>query len=114
MILDNIFFKKSPQMMILKNNVVTVPFLTASLLGQLLSDMVRVVDCHAGVLGLNPGGPKIFSPWNYFTGGSGNSVAPELAAVAGSPRLWLMPGSQEIKGGKSVVTVPFLTASLLG
>ena len=22
--------------------------------------MVRVVDCHAGVLGLNPGGPKIF------------------------------------------------------
>ena len=29
--------------------------------------MVRVVDCHAGVLGSNPGGPKIFSPWNYFT-----------------------------------------------
>ena len=28
--------------------------------------MVRVVDCHAGVLGSNPGGPKIFSPWNYF------------------------------------------------
>ena len=23
--------------------------------------MVRVVDCHAGVLGLNPGGPKDFS-----------------------------------------------------
>ena len=22
--------------------------------------MVRVVDCHAGVLGLNPGGPKDF------------------------------------------------------
>ena len=64
--------------------------------------MVRVVDCHAGVLGSNPGGPKIFSPWNYFTGGSGNSVAPELASgtVAGSPRLWLMPGSQEIKGGR--------------
>ena len=29
--------------------------------------MVRVVDCHAGVLGSNPGGPRIFSPWNYFT-----------------------------------------------
>ena len=39
--------------------------------------MVRVVDCHAGILGSNPGGPKIFSPWNYFTGGSGNLVAPE-------------------------------------
>ena len=37
-----------------------------------------------------------------------------MGAVAESPRLWLMPGSQEIKGGKSVVTVPFLTASLLG
>ena len=31
----------------------------------------RVVDCHAGVLGSNPEGPKRFSPWNYFTGGSG-------------------------------------------
>ena len=28
--------------------------------------MVRVVDCHAGVLGSNPGGPKIFSLWNYY------------------------------------------------
>ena len=28
--------------------------------------MVRVVDCHTGVLGSNPGGPKRFSPWNYF------------------------------------------------
>ena len=37
--------------------------------------MVRVVDCRAGVLGSTPGGPRIFSPWNYFTGGSGNSVA---------------------------------------
>ena len=46
--------------------------------------MVRVVDCHAGVLGSNPGGPKIFSPWNYFTGGSGNSGAPELASGSGS------------------------------
>ena len=46
--------------------------------------MVRVVDCHAGVLGSNPGGPKRFSPWNYFTGGSGNSGAPELASGSGS------------------------------
>ena len=38
----------------------TVPFLTVSLLGRLFSDMVRVVDCHAEVLGSNPGGPKIF------------------------------------------------------
>ena len=31
--------------------------------------MVRVVDCHAcaGVLGLNPGGPKDFSLWNCFS-----------------------------------------------
>ena len=64
--------------------------------------MVRVVDCHAGVLGSNPGGPKTFSPWNYFTGGSGNSGAPETASGSGSgiPRLRLMPGSQEIKGGR--------------
>ena len=41
-------------------SVVTVPFLTALLLGKLFSDMVRVVDCHAGILGSNPGGPKIF------------------------------------------------------
>ena len=62
--------------------------------------MVRVVDCHAGVLGSNPGGAKIFSPWNYFTGGSGNSVAPEsaLGAVAGYRPLWLMLSSQELKG----------------
>ena len=60
--------------------------------------MVRVVDCHAGVLGLNPGGPKRFSPWNYFTGSSGNSVAPESASGSGSGLL--MPGSQEIKGGR--------------
>ena len=40
-------------------SVVTVQFLTASLLDQLFSDMVRVVavDCH---LGSNPGGPKDF------------------------------------------------------
>ena len=62
----------------------TEPFLTASLLGELFSDMVRVVDCHAGVLGSNPGRPKRFSPLNYFTGGSGNSVAPESASWSGS------------------------------
>ena len=44
-----------------------VPFQTALLLDKLFSDMVRVVDCHAGVLGLKPGGPKTFSPGNYFS-----------------------------------------------
>ena len=44
-----------------------MPFLTALLLGYLFSVMVRVVDCYAGVLGSNPGGPRIFSPWNYFS-----------------------------------------------
>ena len=48
-------------------SVVTVPFLTASLLGQLFSNMIRVVDCHAGILDSNPGGPKIFSLCNYFS-----------------------------------------------
>ena len=36
--------------------------------------MVRVVDCHAGVQGLNPAGPKDFFLWNYFTGGSGTPI----------------------------------------
>ena len=57
-----------------------------------------MVDCQAGVLGSNPGGPKRFSPWNYFTGGRGNLVAPESAS--GSTQLWLMLGCQEIKGGR--------------
>ena len=39
-----------------------------------------MVDCHTGVLGSNPDGPQIFSPWNYLTGGRGNSVAPESAS----------------------------------
>ena len=30
--------------------------------------MVRAVDCHAEVLGSNPGGPKRFYPWNDFNG----------------------------------------------
>ena len=64
--------------------------------------MVRVVDCHAGVLGSNPGGPR------YFPLGITSLVAAVIrerlsrpfGAVAGSPRLWLMPGSQKIKGGR--------------
>ena len=78
--------------------------------------MVRVVDCHAGVLGWNPGGPKIFSPWNYFTGGSGNSVAPESGSGSRSG-LYTVVVDARLSGNKrekSVVTVPFLTASLLG
>ena len=42
--------------------------------------MVRVVDCHAGVLGSNPGGPKDF-PFGIT---SGNSGAPESASGSGS------------------------------
>ena len=78
--------------------------------------MVRVVDCHTGVLGWNPGGPKRFSPWNYFTGGSGNSVAPESVSWSGSG-LYTVVVDARLSGnkrGKSVVTVPFLTALLLG
>ena len=64
--------------------------------------MVRVADCHAGVLGSNPGGPR------YLPLGITTLVAAvirerlswPLGAVAGSPRLWLMSGSQEIKGGR--------------
>ena len=80
--------------------------------------MVRVVVCYTGVLGLNIGRPKIFSPWNYmyFTCGSGNSVAPESASGSGS-RLYSVVVDAQLSGnkrGESVVTVPFLTASLLG
>ena len=78
--------------------------------------MVKVVDCHARVLGLNPGWPKRFSPWNYFTGGSGSSVAPESASESSSG-LYTVVVDAPLSGnkrGKSVVTVPFLTASLLG
>ena len=78
--------------------------------------MVRVVDCHAGILGSNPGGSKRFSPWNHLTSGSGYSVAPELASGNGSG---LSIGTDEAqlsknKKGMSVLTMPFLTASLLG
>ena len=53
----------------------------------------------------------MFSPWNCYTGGSGNLVAPELASGSGSGIDARLSGN---KRGKSVVTVPFLTASLLG
>ena len=49
--------------------------------------MVRVVDCHAGVLGSNPGGPKDLSLWNCcFKGVRSNSVTPGVASesVSGS------------------------------
>ena len=72
-----------------------------------------MVDCLAGVLDLNPCGPKIFFPWNYFTGGSGNSVASESASL-GAVAVEVDARLSGNKGGKSVVTVPFLTASLLG
>ena len=77
---------------------------------------LRVANCQAGLLGSNPGGPKRFSPWNYFTGGSGNSVAPESASGSGSGLYTVVVDApiSENKRGKSVVTVLFLTASLLG
>ena len=62
----------------------TVVFLIASLLGLLFSDMARVVDCHAGVLGSNPGGPKRFSPWNYFTKTSEKTRTSPLVANCSS------------------------------
>ena len=57
-----------------------------------------------------------FSPWNYFTGGSGNSVAPESFSRSGSG-LYSVVVDARLSGNKrrkSVVTVPLLTASLLG
>ena len=72
--------------------------------------MARMVNCHAG-----------FFPWNCFYGVRSNSVAPESDSGSSSGLYSvvclyerLMLGSQDIKRGKSVVTVPFLTASLLG
>ena len=78
--------------------------------------MVRVVNGHTGVLGLNPDGPKRFSPWYNFTGGRGNSVAPDSAFGSGSGLYLVVVDAPSTgnKRGKSVVTVPFLTASLLG
>ena len=63
--------------------------------------MVRVVDCHAGVLRSNPGGPRYFllGITSLVAAVIGERLSWPLGAVAGSPRLWLMPGSQKIKGG---------------
>ena len=59
--------------------------------------------------------PKDF-PLGIFTGGSRNPVAPELASGSGSGLFTVVVDVQLSgnKRGKSVVTVPFLTASLLG
>ena len=54
---------------------------------------------------LNPGGPKIVSPWNYFNGGSGNSVALESASGSRSG-LYTVVVDARLSGnkrGKSVV-----------
>ena len=66
--------------------------------------------------GFEPWRTKRFSLWNYFTGGSGISVAPESASGSGIG-LNLVVVDAQLSGnkrGKSVVKVPFLTASLLG
>ena len=73
--------------------------------------MVRVADCHAGVLGSNSGGPKRFP-----LGVTGISEAPETASGSASG-LYSVVVDARLSGnkrGKSVVTVPFLTASMLG
>ena len=64
--------------------------------------MVRVADCHAGVLGSNPGEPKDFplGITSLVAAVIRKRPSRPLGAVAGSPRLWLMPGSQKIKGGR--------------
>ena len=46
--------------------------------------MVRVVDCHTGVLGSNPGRPKDFSLWNCFNGVRSNSLRPKVASESES------------------------------
>ena len=58
------------------------------------------------------------SPWNYFTGpgGSGNLIVPESASGSGRG-LYTVVVDAPLSGntrGESVVTVSFLTASLLG
>ena len=61
--------------------------------------MVRVVDCHAGVLGSNPGGPKDFplGITSLVAAVIRERPSRPLGAVAGSPRLWLMPGSLGVR-----------------
>ena len=64
--------------------------------------MVRVVDCHTGVLGSNPGGPRylLLRITSLVAAVIRERLSRPLGAVAGSPRMWLMPCSQEIKGGR--------------
>ena len=64
--------------------------------------MVSVVDCRAGVPGSNPSGHKDFplGITSLVAAVIRERLRRPLGAVAGSPRLWLMPGSQKIKGGR--------------
>ena len=55
-------------------SVVTVPFLNASLLSQLFSDMVRKVECHTGDPDLNPVIPPKIS--------LGNALPPKTPTYA--------------------------------
>ena len=78
--------------------------------------MIRVVDCHAGVLGSNPGGPKRFPLRITSLVAAVILVAPESASGSGSGLYLVVVDARLLrnKRGKSVVTVPFITASLLG
>ena len=60
--------------------------------------MVRVVDCQAGVLGSNPGGPKIFSPWNYFRKYV-DSLTNQREAINAKSRL-AVPGTSRVQINK--------------
>ena len=64
--------------------------------------MVRVVDFHAGVLGSNPGGPKRFplGITSLVAAVIRLRLSRPLGEVAGYTQLWLMLGSQKIKGGR--------------
>ena len=77
--------------------------------------MVRVVDCHTGVLGSNPGEPKDFplGITSLVAAVILQRLSRPLGAVAGYTVVVDVRLSGN-KRGKSVVTVPFLTASLLG
>ena len=56
--------------------------------------MLRVVDCHAGVLGSIPGGPKRFPSLNYFTSnvllGLTFSWLLDSSHIPGSTANWLI------------------------
>ena len=73
--------------------------------------MVRVVDCHTGVLGSNPGVPKDFPL------GITSLVAVVKLAYDSGSGLYTVVVDARLSGnkrGKSVVALPFLTAWLLG